>query len=160
MAHGFLGRAAYGGPQPGSANGGAIPKDEKPKWGSGLGEPGEGEPACQGRSNFKKNLQKFFSVTSRAGGSPDCRRRAGGDRQGDQSGRQFPAGAAARAGVGGRAGSADVAPSDQCATVRIVLTRRQLDATGPGGVGGLPGLRRAGASWLGCEAIKPGLLVG
>ena len=65
-----LGRAAYGGPQPGSANGGAIPKDEKPNRGSGLGERGEGEPACQGRSNFKKNLQKFFSVTSRAGGSP------------------------------------------------------------------------------------------
>ena len=56
-----LGRAAYGGPQPGSANGGAIPKDEKPNRGSGLGERGEGEPACQGRSNFKKNLQNFLA---------------------------------------------------------------------------------------------------
>lgn len=129
-----LGRAAYGGPQPGAANGGAIPKDEKPKWGSGLGERGEGEPGRQGQSNFKKKFAKIFEVASRVGGSPDRRRRAGGDRQGDRPGRQFPAGAAGRVGVGGRAGSADVAPSDHCATVGVVLMRLQLNATCPGGV--------------------------
>lgn len=56
-----LGRAAYGGPKPGSANGGAIPKDEKPKWGTGLGERGEGEPACQGHRNFKKICKNFLA---------------------------------------------------------------------------------------------------
>ncbi len=56
----FLGRAAYGGPQPGSANGGGYPERRKTEPGVRFGKRGEGEPACQGRSNFKKNLQIFL----------------------------------------------------------------------------------------------------
>lgn len=40
---------------------GGYPERRKTEVGVRFGKRGEGEPACQGRSNFKKNLQKFLA---------------------------------------------------------------------------------------------------
>lgn len=105
---------------------GGLSRKTKNRTGGPVWETGGGGACHPGAQQFQKKFAKFFSVTSRAGGSPDRRRRAGGNRQGDQPGRQFTAGAAARAGVGVRAGRADEAPSSHCTTGRSVLTRLQL----------------------------------
>ena len=63
---GVLGRAAYGGPKFGSADGGgAILKYEKPNRGTLLGDGGRGSLAGREAGISKKKFAKIFSASLR-----------------------------------------------------------------------------------------------